>query len=76
MKCTWNLKKIICDKLMKVSIVEVVRIKGQSKTRKELLCDMKMYRHLLLKSYISMTFSDKSTIRVIVKLIFCTRKTS
>lgn len=46
--------------MRKFSVGEVVRmnetnIKGQNKTRKELLCDMKMYRQLLLKSYISKT---------------------
>jgi hypothetical protein len=30
-------------------------IMGQSKTMEELLCDMKLYRQLLLKSYISKT---------------------
>lgn len=46
--------------MIKFSVVEVVRInetniKVQNRTKKELLCDMKMYRQLLLKSYISKT---------------------
>jgi hypothetical protein len=53
-------KKLFVSSWWKFSIVEIVRmdetnIKGQSKTRKELLCDMKMYRQLLLNSYVSKT---------------------